>query len=220
VFTVPWSLSITQYVAWALETGQLGRNMAAPVKLIPAENSAPGHLDDTEEEALVAAVTATGSLRDQTIIILLLYTGPRARELCTLRRESVTIGKRSGFLRVYGKRNKYREVPLNATARAALTSYLRDLADTALYLFPSAKTGQALTKRALGHPIKKYATQARLSDVSPHDLRHRFGYRMAETVPLHRLAQMMGHDSLDTILVYIRGTRKDLQNEVEKIAWA
>jgi integrase/recombinase XerC len=43
---------------------------------------------------------------------------------------------------------------------------------------------------------------------------------MAETVPLHRLAQMMGHDSLDTTLLYIRGTRKDLQNEVEKIAWA
>jgi len=213
-------ISIKRYVAWALETGQIGRNVAAPAKLIPIEDSAPRHLDDTEEEALVAAVTATGSLRDQTIIILLLHTGLRARELCTLRRDDVTIGRRSGFLWVYGKRNKYREVPLNATARAALTAYLRDLADTALYLFPSTKTRQALTERALGHLIKKYATQARLSDVSPHDLRHRFGYRMAETVPLHRLAQMMGHDSLDTTLVYIRGTRKDLQNEVEKIAWA
>jgi integrase/recombinase XerD len=210
-------ISIKRYVAWAVETGQIGRNLAAPVKLVPAENSAPRHLDDTEEEALVAAVTATGSLRDQTIVILLFHTGLRAGELCTLRRDDVTIGRRSGFLRVYGKRNKYREVP---TARAALTAYLRDLADTTLYLFPSVKTGQALTERALGHLIKKYATQARLSDVSPHDLRHRFGYRMAETVPLHRLAQMMGHDSLHTTLLYIRGTRKDLQNEVEKIAWA
>jgi len=59
--------------------------------------------------------------------------------------------------------------PLNATARAALTAYLRDLADTALYLFPSVKTGQALTERALGHLIKKYATRAHLSDVRPHD---------------------------------------------------
>ena len=131
----------------------------------------------------------------------------------------MTIGKHSGLLCVYGKHNKYREVPLNTTARAALTAYLSDLAGTALYLFPSAKTGQALTERALGHLIKKYARQARLSDVSPHDLRHRFGYRMAETVPLHRLAQMMGHDSLDTTLVYIPGTQKDLQLEVEKIAW-
>jgi integrase/recombinase XerD len=115
-------ISIKRYVAWAVEMGQIGRNVAAPVKLIPAENSAPRHLDDTEEEALVAAVTATGSLRDQTIIILLLHTGQRARELCTLRRDSVTIGKRSGLLCVYGKRNKYREVPLDATARAALVN--------------------------------------------------------------------------------------------------
>jgi integrase/recombinase XerD len=51
------------------------------------------------------------------------------------------------------------------------------------------------------------------------DLRHRFGYRMAETVPLHRLAQIMGHDSLDTTMVYVGGTSEDLQRDVEQIAW-
>jgi integrase/recombinase XerD len=213
-------ISTKRYVAWAVDTGVLGRNVAAPVKLIPYEPAAPRHLNDHEEEALLAAVTATGGLRDQTIIILMLHTGLRAREVCTLRRDSVTIGKRSGFPSVYGKRNKYREVPLNATARAALTTYLATLTDDVTYLFPSEKTGQALTERALGHLIKKYATHARLVNVSPHDLRHRFGYRMAATVPLHRLAQMMGHDSLDTTMIYIRGTRKDLQTEVEKIAWS
>jgi hypothetical protein len=38
-------------------------------------------------------------------------------------------------------------------------------------------------------------------------------------VPLHRLAQIMGHDSLDTTMLYIRGTKQDLQQDVEKIAW-
>lgn len=57
------------------------------------------------------------------------------------------------------------------------------------------------------------------TSLSPHDLRHRFGYRMAETVPLHRLAQIMGHDSLDTTMVYVRGTSEDLQRDVEHIAW-
>jgi integrase/recombinase XerD len=56
-------------------------------------------------------------------------------------------------------------------------------------------------------------------DVSPHDLRHRFGYRMAESVPLHHLAQIMGHDSLDTTTLYIQGTKHDLQQAVETIAW-
>jgi integrase/recombinase XerD len=51
------------------------------------------------------------------------------------------------------------------------------------------------------------------------NLRHRFGYRMATSVPLHRLAQLMGHDSLDTTMIYVQATRHDLQKEVEKIAW-
>ncbi len=42
---------------------------------------------------------------------------------------------------------------------------------------------------------------------------------MAQVVPLHRLAQIMGHDSLDTTTIYVRGTQSDLQTEVEKIAW-
>jgi integrase/recombinase XerC len=42
---------------------------------------------------------------------------------------------------------------------------------------------------------------------------------MAEKVPLHRLAQIMGHDSLDTTLIYIQGTEQDLQQAVEQIAW-
>ena len=79
--------------------------------------------------------------------------------------------------------------------------------------------GEARSERALGSIVKKYATATHLPDVSPHDLRHRFGYRMAESVPLHRLAQIMGHDSLDTTKLYIQGTRHDLQQAVETIAW-
>lgn len=135
---------------------------------------------------------------------------------------SFKLGKRSGTIQVLGKRNKYREIPLNATARSALEGYdplLRKHSDDTMPLFLSAKTNMRLTERGLGYLIKKYADRAKVYDVSPHDLRHRFGYRMAESVPLHRLAQLMGHDSLDTTMIYIRATRSDLQKEVEKIAW-
>ena len=50
-------------------------------------------------------------------------------------------------------------------------------------------------------------------------VRHRFGYRMAESVPLHRLAHIMGHDSLDTTTLYTQGTKHDVQQAVETIAW-
>jgi integrase/recombinase XerD len=59
---------------------------------------------------------------------------------------------------------------------------------------------------------------AKLPDMSPHDLRHRFGYRMAGSVALPRLAQIMGHDSLDTTKLYIQGTKQDVQEAAQTIA--
>jgi len=212
-------VSLKRYFGWAKQKQLICYDPSAPVKLVGQEEAAPRHLDDQEEQALMAAVTKEGALRDRVLIVLLLHTGLRASEICHLRRDQVKLGKRGGSLEVIGKRNKYREVPLNTTTRKVLEEYLSTLPAQTIFLFPSGKTKEALSERALGYVIKKYADVAKLADVSPHDLRHRFGYRMAESVPLHRLAQIMGHDSLDTTRLYIQGTKHDLQQAVETIAW-
>jgi integrase/recombinase XerD len=212
-------ISLKRYFGWARRNHLIPSDPSTAVKLVGQEEVSPRQLDDQEEQALVAAVTKRGSLRDRVLIVLLLHTGLRAREICQLRRDQVKLGKRGGFLEIIGKRNKYREVPLNTTARKVLSEYLATLPSQTVFLFPSSKTKGALSERALGYVVKKYADAARLVDVSPHDLRHRFGYRMAESVPLHRLAQIMGHDSLDTTRLYTQGTRRDLQQAVETIAW-
>ncbi len=221
-------VSLKRYFAWAAERGVIQRDPAKVVKLVPLVRQPPRHLTDQEENALVAAVTAYGTLRDRALLILMLHTGLRAEEMCTLQRSSVTLGKRSGQLAIYGKRNKYREVPLNGTARAVLGEYLPTLPADSKWLFISnkqetlpdgSKQPAPLTERGLGYLVAKYAQLAKIADLSPHDLRHRFGYRMAQTVPLHRLAQIMGHDSLDTTMIYVQGTKQDLQQAVEAIAW-
>lgn len=212
-------ISLKRYFSWTIQKQLISYDPSIPVKLVGEEEHAPRHLEDEEEQALVAAVTNEGTLRDRVLIVLLLHTGLRAREICQLRRDQVKLSKRSGTPEVIGKRNKYREVPLNTTARKVLEEYLSTLSSESISLFPSGKTKEALSERALGYIVKKYADRAKLVSVSPHDLRHRFGYRMAESVPLHRLAQIMGHDSLDTTRLYIQGTRHDLQQAVETIAW-
>jgi integrase/recombinase XerD len=212
-------VSLKRYFGWAKQKQLISYDPSAPVKLVGQEEVAPRHLDDQEEQALMTTVTKEGILRDRVLIVLLLHTGLRASEICHLRRDQVKLGKRSGSLEVIGKRNKYREVPLNTTARKVLEEYLPALPSHTVFLFPSEKTKGALSERMLGYIVKKYAAGAKLAHVSPHDLRHRFGYRMAESVPLHRLAQIMGNDSLDTTKLYIQGTKKDLQQAVETIAW-
>jgi len=219
-------VSLKRYFSWCIAQGFLSLDPAKVVKLVEQTVPPPRNLADQEEQALIAAVTASGNLRDRAIIVVLLHTGLRVGELCRLTRVSLCLGKRSGTITVCGKRNRYRDIPLNATVRTVLTEYLA--ADPVLQvaqphapipLFRSAKTQAALTERAVGYLIKKYARQAQLSNIHPHDLRHRFGYRMAASSPLHRVAQLMGHDSLDTTLLYVRGTQQDLQQAVEAIAW-
>lgn len=216
-------ISLKRYFARLIARGQLTYDPAKVVKLVGEEVASPRHLDDQEEQALVAAVKNKGSVRDQAIIILMLHTGLRAGEVCTLTRAQVHLGKRSGSITVHGKRNKYREVPLNATVRVALLAYdpllTRPHAQDATPLFRSEKRHAQLTERGLGYLVKRYAEQAKLRDVSPHDLRHRFGYRLAGTVPLHRIAQLMGHNSLNTTMLYVQATKDDLQQAVETIAW-
>ncbi|CAA9295573.1 MAG: hypothetical protein AVDCRST_MAG93-4228 [uncultured Chloroflexia bacterium] len=222
-------ISIKRYFGWATDEGVVNRDPAKAVKLVPRVVPPPRHLTDREEAALVAAVERYGSLRDRTLIVLGLHTGLRSEELCGLKPSHVRMAKRSGRLEVWGKRGKYREVPLNSTAREALAEWMAELAEDAPCLFPSRKGAASgdggkelkpITDRALGYVVAKYARLARVEDVSPHDLRHRFGYEMARRVPLHRLAQIMGHDSLDTTMVYVRGTQGDLQRAVEERAWA
>jgi len=222
-------ISIKRYFGWAVDEGLVARDPAKAVKLVPRIVPPPRHLSDKEEAALVAAVERYGSPRDRTLMVVALHTGLRAEELCGLRPSHLKVAKRSGRLEVWGKRGKYREVPLNSTAREALAEWTAERPEKATCLFPSRKgekngSGERehrpITDRALGYVVSKYAALAKVEDVSPQDLRHRFGYVMAERVPLHRLAQIMGHDSLDTTMVYVRGTPGDLQQAVEEIAWA
>lgn len=211
-------VTLKRYFAWAVEREDIARDPARPVRLVDEEITAPHRLENTDEQALLASVERGQNDRDITIIKLMLHTGLRAGEVCGLRWDQVVLHKRSGYLKIWGKRNKYREVPLNSTSRKALKAFRHGAADPYGVVFCSVKTGEALTTRALGFIVKKYAQRANL-DVRPHDLRHRFGYRMAQTTPLHRLAQIMGHDSLDTTMRYVQANRGDLQQDVEQIAW-
>ncbi|AFM42974.1 site-specific recombinase XerD [Desulfosporosinus acidiphilus SJ4] len=213
-------ITLKRFFDWAITEGIIRRDPSKPVKLVPEEKVSPRQMTDKEEAALVAAAEQNGSTRDHAIIILMLHTGLRSMEVCNLSPSDITIGKRSGQLIVRsGKRNKQREVPLNSTCRAILERYINELSQNSIYLFPSEKTGNRLSERALRHVIQKYMKIARIEGLSAHDLRHRFGYVMAGNTPLHRLAQIMGHDSLDTTMIYVKATRADLQAEVEKISW-
>src|SRR5262249_12843369 len=213
-------LSLKRYFHWALSRRLVGADPSVPVKPIGEHSSPPRQLSDAEELALVEAVRRHGTLRDRTMILLLLHCGLRANELCRLRREQITLGKRSGQLRIVDMRNTTRAVPLDAIARRALQNYLPALPAQSSSVFLSEKTHRPLSERALGYLIKKYAALAHVADVSPHDLRHRFGYRMATTTPLPELAHLMGHISVETTRLYVTRSAQPTRLALPSPPWS
>ncbi|MDJ0715406.1 MAG: phage integrase N-terminal SAM-like domain-containing protein [Prochloraceae cyanobacterium] len=101
-------LTLKSYFTWAVSLKKIIDNPATVVKLIPKVKSSPRQISDAEESAIVAAVTHHGSFRDRTIIILMFHTGLRAAEVCHLQVGHIHLKKRSGYVQVYGKGNKYR----------------------------------------------------------------------------------------------------------------
>ena len=99
--------SIKRYFGWAIDEGRVYRDLAKAVKLVPQIVPLSRHLIDKEEAALVVAVERYGSLRDRILIVVVLHTGLRTEELCGLWPSHLKMAKRSGYLKVWGKRSKY-----------------------------------------------------------------------------------------------------------------
>jgi len=199
-------ITLKRFFKWAAAESKIGYDPSKPLKFIPEDKVSPRRMTTREEEAFLSAIEHGSSLRDQTILTLMFHTGLRTMEVCNLEPIDIELGKRSGQLTVRAdKRNGQRKIPLNMTCVILLKKYMEGLSPDSPYLFPSEKTSDRLTERALRHLIKKVMTSAGLEGLSSHDLRHRFGYAMAEHVPLHRLAEMMGHTNPDRTMIYVKG---------------
>jgi len=208
--------AIGSFFGWAKSAGLVEADPTEGVRRLKEQKGAPKWLSRREVGALVRAAQKYGSKKEQALVALLLHTGLRVSEAVSLRTADVVIRERSGHVAVrQGKGGKYREVPLNATARRILGDYLAGLSGD--WLFPG-RVGPT-TRRAAEKVLAKFS---RLSGVeaTPHRLRHTFCKMLADAGEgLDRIALLAGHESLNTTARYTRPGRADLEAAVEKIAW-
>ncbi len=178
---------------------------------------APKWLDEKEQLALLRVVRMTDNRRDLAIIQTLRRTGLRVSELVALRCDDISIGERSGTVRVrQGKGTKARQIPLSKDARQALSAYL---AERKAYEAEKVFLGQRgpLTEKGVWDIVKKYAYQARLQNVTTHTLRHTFGKNLVNvSTPLDQVATLLGHENIETVRIYITPSEKDLEKAVRR----
>jgi len=212
--------SISAFCRWAIETGFISTNPADPISQVDEVRPAPKWLNKNEQYALLRAVQEKGRSRDVALITMMLNTGLRVSEVSQLTMDDIQISSRKGSVSVRGgKGEKFRRVPLNVDTRKALRAYLaqRDEGDGE-HLFVSQRGGP-LQPSGIYYLINRYAYDARLEDVTPHTLRHTFAKNLVDAgVSLDRVAQLLGHESVDTTRIYTTPSEQDLQREVEKIA--
>jgi len=169
----------------------------------------PKVLSERDVEALLAAPdTSTPlGLRDRAMLETLYATGVRVSELVHLRISQVD--RVAGLIRVIGKGNKERLIPLGEEAVSWLNRYMAgsrpvlappSLTDT---LFPSNR-GVAMTRQAFWYLIRRYARLASLSTaLSPHTLRHAFAtHLLNHGADLRAVQLLLGHASLSTTQIY------------------
>ena len=189
---------------------------------IAETNRPPRWLEIREERAAIRAVKKYGCIRDDAILAFLINTGLRVAELVDLEWRDLTVSERAGQVVVRkGKGRKQRTIPLNADAREAVKQ-LREIAGT-----PNPKPesspwrGQTgpLSVRGVQQVVQKIGRLSGIKGLSPHVLRHTFGKRMAEAGQrLEVIADLMGHENLETTRRYVQPGQLDLAKAVESIA--
>ncbi len=197
--------SVRAWYRYLLREGVVAKNPAELVSTPKKEQRAPYHLSIDEITALVEAPNTTDllPLRDRAILETLYSCGIRLSELTGLKVQD--IDREGRVVRVLGKGNKERIVPVGHKAVKAINDYLtarHGPAGDAPFLL-NARGGK-LTGRSVARIVDSYLIKlATMKKVSPHTLRHTFATHLLEGgADLRAIQELLGHASLSTTQKY------------------
>ncbi len=158
--------------------------------------------------------------RAAAVLGLMLYAGLRVSDVVGLELDDLILGPRSGQVTCrHGKGNKQRIVPLPIEARRAMTEYLVARPPTDVQAVFLGERGR-LTDDGVRAICSKYAAITGVK-FTPHVLRHTFAHRFLETSgnDIVALAQILGHESLNTTSIYTRRSQDDLQQRIDGLRY-
>lgn len=211
------------FFAFLQEQGEVTGN---PTELLvsPKIGSAlPKYLSEHAVNTLIETPpdASAAGLRDRAMLDLLYATGLRVSELISLRVSD--LDELSGVLRVIGKGNKQRLVPVGKAALHSVGEYLREHRAGLLkgrvtpYLFVTGR-GTRMTRQGFWKLLKKHGKSAGIfKSLSPHVLRHTFATHLLEGgADLRSVQTMLGHVDIGTTQIYTHVMRSRLKDTVDK----
>ena len=210
--------SIKRFYQYLIREAHISADPSAQIEAPKLGRSLPDTLTEQEVEKLLDTVDTSHpeGLRDRTMFEVLYATGLRVSELVGLTVDQVNM--RQGVLRIFGKGNKERMVPLGEIALDWLEQYMQESRAAILKkrvsnaMFPSRKS-DSMSRQAFWYIIKRYAKQAGIqTPLSPHTLRHAFATHILNHGADLRVVQMLlGHSDLSTTQIYTHVAQERLK---------
>ncbi len=215
--------SINQFHTYLCMEEVLNENPAVHIKRKKIPQTLPNVLSVEEVEEILGNIDTESVLgkRDLALLEILYSCGLRVSETCTLR--GIDIFQDSEMIRVRGKGNKERFVPMGPKAIKKMDQYLKYSRPFLLKrgaevgeIFLS-RNGKPLTRMTIYNILIKYSTEAHIKkQISPHTFRHSFATHLLEGgADLRAVQEMLGHSNIVTTQIYTHLDKLYLQ-EVHK----
>jgi len=208
--------ALRRFYLWMVREGEMANDPTRQVSSPGIGRPLPTTLTETEVKALLAAPDTTSDLglRDRAMLECLYGCGLRVSELVGLTVDQLNL--QQGVLRVWGKGNKERLVPLGDVAVDWIKRYQKTSRPALLgkptdTLFLSLR-GKVMTRQTFWHRIKIHGQTAGIkSSLSPHTLRHAFATHLVNHDADLRVVQLLlGHSDLSTTQIYTHVARERL----------
>jgi site-specific recombinase XerD len=220
VATVNRSLvSVRRFLQWIYDNGY-SPNKLGKVKELRRQELAPKGLESSQVRKLLREVELRNDIRANAIFSFLLFTGCRVGDLANLNLSNLLINERSGTA-VFrnGKGNKQRSVPVASGARKALAAYFATRPPvTSELVFVGERGG--LTEKGIRSLCEKYSVICGFH-IHPHALRHTFSHQYLKDNPgdLVGLAQILGHENLNTTRRYVTKSQQQLSDGTDRMSY-
>jgi site-specific recombinase XerD len=153
---------------------------------------------------------------------LLSKTGVRVSELINIHIVDIAIGERSGNLRVIGKNNKERNIPLHVDVRNAIASYMKVRTKMAVSsdLLIISERKAPYTRSGIYKMLKHWENDTNIK-IHPHKFRHYFAVSILNNpntnADINTIQYLLGHESIESSSVYLRLQQEDLEKSIDSI---